>query len=242
MKRKALLIGYSGWDIKNKKPLSGVKIDIQNYENYLRSFKGGAWLGSEITSLIDEDLSRLSVELIKIKAEHNDVVLVAYSGHGYYSTDKHCRAIEIRNDKVIYEDDLLGFAKRQILILDSCAGFYSESMNEELEKESHILSKSFDIDKILQARKKYEDYCMNCQEQELMFYAAQKGTTARDSEEGGYYTKNLINELRTSNGYIDIASAHDKAAAKVIIETRGRQKPECDIPKIHDFLPGAINI
>lgn len=89
MRRHALLIGYSGWDIKNRTPLSGVAKDLENYENYLHSLNGGGCYYDEITTLKDKDLYKLKSKIVEIKSKHYDLVFVAYSWHGLMMTKKH---------------------------------------------------------------------------------------------------------------------------------------------------------
>lgn len=242
MKRHALLLGYTGWDIQNQRPLVGVRTDINNYTDYLMSLKGGAWYRAEITTLIDNELKDIDSILTEIKEEDNDIVFIAYSGHGYYSKYRDCRAVEISKNNIMYEYELLGISKREILILDSCAGYYSEDISESLEKKSRIIAKATNANNVLIARQKYEEYCRKCPEQELIFYAAQEGLSARDSAMGGYYTKNLLKVLRKSEEYMDIAYAHDIASKIVTLETKNKQIPDCDVPKIHNLLPGALDI
>ena len=242
MKRRALLLGYTGWDIPNELPLLGVKVDINNYKDYLMSLKGGAWYETEITTLIDSELKNINSILTEIKEEENDVVFIAYSGHGYYSKYKNCRAIEISKNNIMYEYELLEISPKEILILDSCAGYYSEDISESLEKKSRIIAKATNDNNVLFARQKYEEYCRRCPEQELIFYAAQEGLDARDSAMGGYYTKNLLKVLRNSTEYMNMFYAHIKASEIVASETKYKQIPDCDVPKIHNLLPGSLDI
>ncbi len=240
MKRHALLIGYSGWDIPGKKPLSGVIHDLDGYYNYLQSLNGGAWDDNEITRLYDKDLTRLRTEMIKIKAQHNDVVYVIYSGHGCYNTDKYCRELEISNNDSIYETDLSNFASKQVLILDSCAGYYSEMINESISIKALLERASASEGKIL-AKRKFEELCNNCINQKLYFYAAKRGTTAQDTTSGGSYSQALLRTLKSANKMMDMFEAHNIASEIVLNETNNEQEPEYRVPKICNFLPGNIN-
>ena len=67
MKRRALLIGCPG---KGNDFLPGVKKDIENYKEYLKSNNGGKWYDDEIISLYDSSLSSIGSSLHKIKMEH----------------------------------------------------------------------------------------------------------------------------------------------------------------------------
>ncbi len=243
MKRHALLIGYTGWDLKNQTQLPGVPVDIQNYKEFLTSIKGGAWYDHEITIVYDKDLNTVKRELLKIKIEDNDLVYIAYSGHGCYSTDKQCRMLEISKNEVIYENELSNLAKRQILIFDCCSGKYSETITESVERKNYAarLEKTSTYEIIL-ARQRYEKLCQQCQEQTLRFYAAKIGDYAHDSDDGGIYTKALLKTLRNEYGEIDMVGAHNKAAQIVQNETQGEQNPDLRVPRLHNFLPGTVKI
>ena len=90
MKRRALLIGYSGHDLADGY-LEGVCNDLVNYKKFLQSLNGGAWLDSEITLIQDTTLENIETTIKNIKDEHNDVVFCVFSGHGAFDENIRCR-------------------------------------------------------------------------------------------------------------------------------------------------------
>lgn len=238
MKRKALLIGYSGWDTKEEK-LYGVSKDLIKYKNHLLSLKGGAWLEDEIVTLEDTNINTLKRVILDVKLQQCDVVFTLYSGHGEYDTINHCRNIWIDSKTKCSERELYSLSPKQIIILDSCSG---ERENEYAanESRSRIVLENKYIDKFSLARKKYEQKCNECVNQTLKFYAAEKGTYANDTSEGGTYSTELLRVLHNSNEDISIYKAH--IMADRLIRSYTEQKPDYDVPRLFNYLPGVINV
>lgn len=239
MKRHALLIGYSGWD----KSLKGVSLDLQNYKKFLMSPKGGGWYENEIKIIEDESIETIHATLLKRKLKDNDIEFTVFSGHGDYDDEEHyCRRLEVGKNETILEKDLIGFAKKQILILDSCSGLRSE----ETIAESRKIVKAQSVDsykkQIEMARKMYEKKCLFCPEQKLRFYAAEVGSFAEDTIKGGRYSTALLTTLNNSVTEINIFRAHNIAADVVRMQSLEEQKPDYSVPKIQNFLPGSIII
>lgn len=237
MKRRALLIGYSGMDTRDGQ-LQGVSKDINNYKNHLLSLNGGAWEEDEITILEDTDIRTLENNITFIKAEKNDIVFTVFTGHGEYDSLNHCRNIYINAHTVRSEHILSNLAPKQIIILDSCSG---ERENERVvnERRSQIILESKHIDYKYIARRKYEEAVNKCLNQTLKFYAAEIGTYANDTSEGGLYSTELLHILRT-NEDLNIHSAHEKADEK--IRAYSNQKPDLNCPRLFNYLPGAIYV
>lgn len=237
MKRKALLIGDSG---SRDSYLSGVKYDLNNYTNFLKSLRGGAWYDSEISILSNESKNTILKE-INIIRDGYDLVFAVFTGHGRYDNYKQCRMLGISvDDEEISEKILWNLAPKQILILDSCSGLpnvIQESVSQEHSiKASHFMSSL--------ARQKYEKICSQCPSQQIYLYASEMGTFANDTEKGGLYSTHLLEILinNTFKGdYLDIVSAHKNVVDK-FRQTKESQEPAI---KIQDgdnklYLPGAI--
>ena len=242
MKRHALLIGYSGWDIKGKEPLKGVSLDLQNYKDFLMSPNGGGWYENEITILQDKSLLDIEIALLLRKREANDIVFTVFSGHGDYDDiENYCRRFEVSKNETILEKNLLGLSKKQILICDSCSGLRSK---EIITESKNAIENSINEDAYLIkiAREKYEKLCLSCSEQTLRFYAAEVGTFAEDTSKGGRYSNALLDTLKYIPTETNIFQAHNIAAKRVRQESMEQQRPDYSVPKIHDFLPGSIAI
>lgn len=238
MKRKALLIGYSGWDTMDEK-LYGVSKDLNNYKKHLLSLEGGAWLEDEIVTLEDTNISTLKRVILSLKLEECDVVFTVYSGHGEYDSYNHCRNIWIDAKTKCSERELYSLAAKQILIFDSCSG-ERETEHTASESRAQILLENKHINKRDLARKKYEQQCDLCVNQVLKFYAAEKGTYANDTSEGGVYSSEILKVLHNANDDISIYKAH--IIADKLIRTYTEQKPDYDVPRLINYLPGAIVI
>lgn len=235
MKRRALLIGYSGYDLRGGH-LNGVSKDLEKYKHFLMSLKGGAWDNSEIMTIKDESLSYVESKIEQIKKENNDMVFSVFTGHGGYDEKKGCRILEISNDITMSETKLWNLAHRQILILDSCSVLSSKSLAED----SKIIASfsNFSISKE-EARRLYEVYCLSCPEQQVKLYASEIGTSANDTRNGGAYSYTLLSYLIQQDNYIDIVEAHDKVSEFL---ARSGQYTDKSVPRVHPFLPGTLNI
>lgn len=246
MRRKALLIGYSGWDIRNEKPLDGISVDLQRYKEFLMSNHGGAWEEYEIEIILDEGLSNLGYILENIKKEQNDIVFSVFTGHGDYDDDRCCRRLEVTKDKIILECELLGLAPKQILICDCCS-----KVVKKIITKKRIISESISIEEFTdlkqRARKRYEKICQRCPDQTIRLYASAKDYYANDTENGGLYSYCLLNTLKNIAKTTNIVTAHNIASELVEKQTMENpsyifQKTGKIVPRLHseDLLPGAI--
>lgn len=238
MKRKALLIGYSGWDTKEEM-LNGVSKDLNNYKNFLLSLEGGAWFEDEIITLEDTNIKTLKSVILNLKMEQCDIVFTVYSGHGEYDSANRCRNVWIDSKTKCSERELYNLAPKQIIILDSCSGEKEDKYSASENRAQMLLENKY-INKRTLARKKYEQKCNECINQTLKFYAAERGTYANDTSEGGVYSSELLKVLHNSNDDISIYKAH--IVADRLIRTYTNQKPDYDVPRLTNYLPGGINV
>lgn len=233
MKRKALLIGDSGYDDDY---LNGVEYDLENYKNFLKSLRGGAWYDKEISILSNKSKNVILNEIKAIKEAKYDLVFVVFAGHGCYDSNKQCRKLSIGiYDETIYEEELWNLAQRQVLILDSCSGCVQENLSCEHNRND------FNQTDITKMRHKYEEICLQCPPQQIYLYASKIGTSAGDTENGGLYSTNLLEILEKyeiEGQYLDIVNAHLYTSIKI---KRARQETDklVDISK-KPYLPGAI--
>lgn len=234
MKRKALLIGDSGY---GDDYLSGVEYDLENYKNFLTSLRGGAWYDEEISILSNKSKNVILNEIKAIKETKYDLVFVVFTGHGSYDNDKQYRMLSVGiYDESIYEKGLWNLAPKQILILDSCSGYLHESLSCE-----HKVS-AFNMATLQKkARYKYEGICLQCPPQQIYLYASKIGSLANDLGNGGLYSTKLLEILeknKIEGQYLDIISAHHATSIKIRKERQETDKL-VDISK-KPYLPGAI--
>lgn len=224
MNRKALLIG-------NSNGLSGVKKDILNWQFYLMSDIGGKWFPSEIDVEMNPSKITLMAKINMLKNRY-DFVIVVYSGHGAYSQGT---ILEINSkEEYIYETDLKGIASRQISVFDCCRGIVTmqDSIKESLRNFSIKNQFTSNI------RQDYETRIMQAIPQQVSLYACSIGEYAYDSNDGGYYTKNLLKstDLFVDNQrFLTVGMAHQAGAIKTTNEVKEKenaiQNPDAFLPK-----------
>lgn len=241
MNRHAFLIGYTAADSSDEATIDGVLKDLEDYKNYLIQPRGGAWDENEITLLNAPSKKNLQERIVMFRNKGIDVAFTVFSGHGCYNTTEQCRELLINKNETILSRELLGIAKKEILICDSCSGI-TNKLSEH--KSSNMIVENSINNKIL-ARKKYEKICYDCEPQTICLYAAKKGTYAED-DNGGIYTHSLLEKLQGTNTTISIVEAHDAACPLVRKRTLkgdgSYQEPSRQTTKVSKFLPGAIII
>lgn len=238
MRRKALLIGDFG---SKDGYLSGVEYDLNNYANFLKSLRGGAWCDSEISIYCNASRDTILKEIMEIKQGVYDIVFAVFTGHGRYDNGEKCRMLSI-NDEEISEKKLWDLAPKQILILDSCS-FLPNIAQESTKLNSLLLESRNSLARL--ARQKYENFCSQCPPQQIYLYASEIGTFANDTENGGLYSINLLEALEKSEiqgQYLDIVEAHRNVVAKFKQKIKEPQKPEIKLQSSDSklYIPGAI--
>ena len=229
MKRIAIIIGNDG-GIRNHLP--GVSKDMANFTEYLKSDFGGAWEDNEIIIGKDWTTQSLEREITFQKAIRVDYFLIIFYGHGY--------AIKGRDTyfELADNDDLaLSTLKRwlhfnkSLIIADSCRK-YIEILEKAYARESlRFYSKANSP-----FRHRYREiYDQELQRLEMFHNTVVLSTDlnecADDTDEGGLYTKTLIETARSearygSAGIYSIRDLHDIAAEKVAILKGYRQNPQ----------------
>ena len=219
MKKIALLIGHPG---SPEEYIPGVKKDIESYKKFLISSYGGEWFESEIVVIYEKDVDYVRDVINKIRKLNFEFVFTIFSGHGNFSTVREERRLYL-GDKYIYESELRGLAKKQLVILDSCAG---------IEKEVSIkkaVMESFVEDKVKKDyRGIYEKYIKLCPDQEIVLYSSSKGEFSEDIGIGGLYTVSLLETVYENTDYeiFNALIAHELASEKVIKTSKGKQHPD----------------
>lgn len=222
MRRKALLFG-------NSNGLSGVKTDISNWFSFLTSDIGGAWVSDEIEIMMNPRKTALLSTINSMKGLY-DFVIVVFSGHGAYSNRT---ILEINEkDELVSETDLKGIADRQISVFDCCRGLISNEILNESQNTFNMHKKSFS-----NIRYQYEKRIMQSIPQQISLYACSIGQSAYDSNNGGYYTKNLLSCAKNPAGNycLTVGNVHEKAADKTKNEVYEKEKavqiPDATLPR-----------
>lgn len=227
MKRKALLFG-------NSNGLQGVTKDIGNWYSFLKSDVGGQWYSTEIDILMNPSKKELvaKIESIKKSDYDYDFAIVVFSGHGAYSKGT---ILEI-NEKgeCIYESDVINIAPRQISVFDCCRNVIESPncLNESLRQFFAAAQNRNNI------RQLYDKRIMKSIEQQVSLYACSIDESAYDSNNGGYYTQNLLSAAKIINSdsaFNIIGNVHKSAAINTTKEVwekqRAIQTPDSFIPR-----------
>lgn len=221
MNRHALLIGNLD--------AVGAQNDINNWKKFLRSGVGGAWNQNEIEVLINPSKVLLESRLFLIKATAYDFVFVVYAGHGGWQRST---ILEINPQyETISETQLKGLAPREILTLDCCRG---TSTTADVLNEAQLRMFSETTRSTIRAR--YDTRMMAASPQQVTLYACSIGESAYCTNDGGYYTRNLIRQSAAvpANGYRTINLAHSAAAPATTREvaTKENQDQHPDIAAV----------
>ncbi len=212
MRRKALLIANLD--------AVGSQNDINNWKKFLLSGRGGAWRENEIMVLTNPSKNSLNTVLCCIKNSGYDFIIVVYAGHGGW---KRSTILEINPDcETIGERDLKGLSSREILILDCCRATSTETyILDELQLKLFSDSIRSDI------RIRYDARILQAIEQQVTLYACGIGECAYCSNNGGYYTKNLLTQsaiIPPHNEFKTINQAHTAAAIATTLEVWEKEK------------------
>lgn len=239
MKRTAIIIGNEG-TLRN--PLPGVPVDMVNYRNFLRSDFGGAWEENEIISGNKWDIDSLHNEIFRNKIRGTEYFLIIFTGHGY----------AIKGDDTYFElqdGEDLGLKKlhgwlygtRSLVIADSCRKYIR--ITESTRPQARV--KSFSSGGTLIPRYVYRDlYDRNLGQLEPNHstFAASAGLDecADDSDEGGVYTKALLEAAQNvvkygKPGTYTVNYIHEKAVSILAKDPSVSQNP-----KIYTNSPKGI--
>lgn len=225
MNRKALLIG-------NSNGLQGVKKDISKWKLFLTSDFGGRWFPGEIEVMMNPRKTELLSKVNSIKGLY-DFVIVVFSGHGAYSRSNNT-ILEINGEEeTICENDLKYLACRQISVFDCCRGIISiQDINESIKAFNMKNQRSTCI------REDYEKRIMQSIPQQISLYACSIGESAYDSNDGGYYTKNLLSSTNLfvdNQHFLTVGIVHQAGAQRTTNEVfekeQAVQRPDAFLPK-----------
>ena len=210
MKRHALLIANLD--------AAGAQNDINNWKKFLCSGIGGAWRTDEIQVLTNPSKNSLETSLIFVQCANYDFVLVVYAGHGGW---ERTTILEINPDgDTINESELKNLAPREILSLDCCR---ATSTITDILNEAQLKMFSETTRSTIRAR--YDTRMMRAIPQQVTLYACSIGECAYCTNEGGYYTKNLLRQSAAVpyNDFRTINQAHNAAAAATTEEVRSKE-------------------
>ncbi len=186
--RKAILVSNPGEKGSNNY-CGEVVLDMENYEQFLKSPFGGTWYDDEIIQLTRPTRSELTWTL-RNAAQH-DYTLIVFSGHGWYSKTHSSTILELRTKEDIDSMDLrMGCGKRTVIL--DCGRRRSEGITPPIEEreESPINYPPPDPTK---CRRYYDEWIEKCSLGLIVTHACKAQEIAGDQRlNGGYYSYNLI--------------------------------------------------
>lgn len=185
MNRRALII-YS--DNTDSGYLAGPSKDGDNLIEYLTCSLGGHWYEREILLLSNPNWQEVIAVINSSFVEDADYTFIVFSGHGYINAENNQQYIELSNGDLGIRK-LITPAPRQTLIIDSCRGYYTPSIDEAIKGFSGSIAyysgrKS--------TRSLFEKAVMRSERGLSILFAADEDESAADSDEGGAYLLSLL--------------------------------------------------
>lgn len=217
MKKRVLLLG-------NTSELSGVKVDLINYQRFFLSNEGGAWHKDEVVVKLNPSLIDLRHDLDNLAKLDLDYLIVVFSGHGGWERST---ILEInKQHEEISEKEIAYISRKQLTILDCCRG--QEVGMEKTALREHVVAD--DVSKII--RNNYEKQLMKACDQHILLYACKIGQYAVDSKLGGIYSNALLKSATTFSGqqFKTIVQCHNEATLEVE-RLPSKQNPEALLPR-----------
>lgn len=182
MKKRVLMIANNAGSI-------GALKDVELYTNFFLSLDGGAWEPSEILEpLVSPSASELMARLITLHAEKLDYLVVIFSGHGCLHKNMKDTCLCLRGetldaDTCILDRNLLGFAKKQLTILDCCR--YWETEPELLVECAKSASVTPSWGQKMKIRLRYNSQIENVPDGNCVVYACARTQEAMGEEAMG---------------------------------------------------------
>lgn len=243
MKRGILLLLNPGDynDIENY--CAGVYKDKNNYINFFKSDKGGAWEDNEITVREMPDCHVLQNDLRQF--DRMDYSVIIFSGHGYTNEDAHTiLELSPNGDKCDAE-----FLQRQgrTVILDCCRKkYYPSILEKSATRDYKITEESMCFVTHEKARSMYEAEIEGSNKSAIVLYSCSLDEYSNDdSNRGGVYSSELIKIGRnwSGPGVLSVVGAHAKVSHDIKWDYYG-QHPNISKPKFSNgkYYPFALNV
>lgn len=222
------------WIIGNDDPACGVSVDVENYQKYFNSPRGGCWNNDEITISKDITLTDCRRIIRYFKAQNYDYFVLAFSGHGGIirgtMDTQMCLTSDERN--TISESEFAGISSRQLNILDCCRDYYSRTEMVKASNATVLTNSSSSIDRS-RIRRLYENKIARSSRCLYSLYACSPGECAKGSSgKGGYFTSALIQISQNWS-----LSGNDATLNDIYIPVRdtvrrlGGHTPDFDLPR-----------
>jgi len=238
MNRKALIISNPG-ELGDMHYCKGVFKDVENYRNFLLSPIGGLWTSSEIENLHKPSLLKVRNCLSGLSGY--GYVFIVFTGHGWYSKERGSTILQLSKGQDFDSAELRRGALKQTVILDCCREIHTSALLSKMVLENAKIALKIHPDR---CRRYYDQRIVECENGLVMLYSCSRGeVSGDDSERGGYYSYNLIEDVRRVANYVDIdtnngnysicsvVQAHEQTEESVSKISGGRQHPQIEKPR-----------
>jgi hypothetical protein len=221
--RKAILIASPD---THYGPLPGAVLDVERFNDFLRSDYGGAWEEEEISILFGPSLKQVQEELAA--AEDGDYVFISFSGHG-----EHCRSGSLNDTRLILTDsdrifvyDLNPRNPRHLVVVDAC--------RRVLDTQTIVKLGALDEARLgpstnrLACRKLFDRLVLEAEEGRVVMYSCDVNQAAGETRNGGFFSRFLVQKARavceasSEGGVIQVPDAFEMAKQ----ETNLRNAPQ----------------
>jgi hypothetical protein len=236
MTRKALLIGNPGerWA---ENYCGGVEVDINNFNNYLMSAKGGGWYPQEITIKMRPTVEELRNELSDLSSF--EYTFIAFCGHGYSWKEE--TILELQSDEEINANELKKGASKRTIILDSCR-------REEYrldQKVENRMYEQFTHTAINDSRAIFDSIVSHCTRDIIVINSCAYNETAKDLDKyGGLYCYNYIKFASEyslpRDTHLSVVGVHNVVKDVVVEKSNGFQNPTIYKPRSEPYFPFAV--
>lgn len=227
MIRKALLLG-------NTRGLEGVKVDIKDFSDFLKSDFGGGWLPNELEIKYNINKAELLSILSSLKVDPPDLLIILFSGHG---GQERKTILELNSyGETIEENQLRNIGIRQINIYDCCRS-YPENYQENVNVYN-VYKSIYSEDRRKTIRHLYEKRILqSAKNQQILLYSCRIGEKSYDTPNGAVYLNNFLKAAKNLLAKEKLViEAHQEAIEPTRNyskkEFNAEQNPQSIVPKL----------
>ncbi|BAL83429.1 hypothetical protein SELR_17210 [Selenomonas ruminantium subsp. lactilytica TAM6421] len=242
MKRKILILLNPG-DCNDKEHYcAGVYKDRDNYINFFKSNKGGAWEDDEI--IVRDRVNYCTVKSDLQLLDKMDYSMVIFSGHGYTDVNRKT-VLELSPQDECYAEVLIH--PKRTVILDCCRKiYYPETLERKATLDSLLLTENMSLVTHYEARMIYEREIARSDKSPIILYSCDLDECSNDiSSRGGLYSRSLIEVGCQWNGpgTLSVVNAHYKAI-DAFNQERYEQHPQISKPRLlhSSYYPFALDL
>jgi hypothetical protein len=173
--RKALLISTP---MGENDSVSGTNPELDAFQRFLLSPKGGAWKPEEIIFLENPDIKLLVKTVADMVA---DYTITFFSGTGFPDRSGN-HFLMVSGDDFFQDTELLNRSPKQLVLIDT-------GRKAGPSRKIQVEGPDKDID---QARMMYDKWIEHCEPGQLIMHATEENTFASGKNNGGIFTEKLL--------------------------------------------------